>query len=344
MLRSLLTATSVVALSACSAASSSPDTSSIHLVDELRADIARLQTERGVAGVGVVIVSGGEVLLAEGFGQTQSGTQVTADTACGLYSATKALTAFTLASLVEDNLIDIDQTIGQTWAEAPDHWSNIPVWRLYNHTSGIPMIVNQEVFGSLASDPDAGNKAIIDIVAEQLLDYQPGEFSRYRQSGYGLAEWMVSQALGQTWPELVEAHLTGPAGTFNTRHSQLASGEKNVPMLTSAGYYETTPNDMGAVFLGLNSGMTVGERGFELLLDERYIHGSYGLGLIHEEVAGTGTIGHRGGGARGNIRYAPDAKIGVMACTDQQPNEELTIDIANRAITRLVTGDWPAEE
>jgi CubicO group peptidase (beta-lactamase class C family) len=344
MLRPLLLTSALVTLPACAFAQTDTPNTSHTLAATLRADIARLQAERDVAGVGVVIVSGNEIILADGFGATLDGTPVTANTACGLYSATKALTAFTLASLVDDGLVDINATIAETWDGAPEHWSAIPVWRLYNHTSGIPMIVNQPEFGSLASDPEAGNEAIIDIVAQQPLDYDPGEYSRYRQSGYGLAEWMIHQNTGQSWPELVDAHLAAPAGASATRHSQMASGEKTVPMLTSAGFYETSPRDMGAIFQALNSGRIASRETLTgLLMDPAYVHGNYGLGLIHETVVDTNTIGHRGGGARGNIRYAPEAGIGVMACTDQQPNGELTIDIAERAITLLLTGEFPVE-
>lgn len=343
MIQHLLASGSVLALASCSIAASSAASSSDGLAEAIQAEIIRLQAEADVSGVGVVVVRGDQIVLSDGFGVTQSGEPFSATTSCGLYSATKALTAFTTASLMEDGVIDIDQSIGQAWPQAPDHWAEIPVWRLYNHTSGIPMIINQPAFAERAEDPDWGNHDIINILVEQPLDYAPGEYSRYRQSGYGLAEWMAEQATGSTWPELVEAHLTGPANATQTYHGPSVNGDKAVPMLTSAGNYQTTPEDMGAILLALNSGAVAGTETIrEVLLNPAYVHDGYGLGLIHETVEGEPTIGHRGGGARGNVRYAPAARIGVMACTDQTPNNELTIQIAEMALTVLLTGEPPA--
>lgn len=339
MFRIFLAAASTAIAAACAAVGSPDETGAA-----ISAEAQRLQAERGVAGVGIVVVSGDEVILAEGFGETVDGEPFTAETACGLYSATKALSAFTLASLVEDGILDIDQSIGEAWDEAPEHWADIPVWRLYNHTSGIPMIVNQPVFGERAPDPAFGNAEIVEIVAAQPLDYEPGAYSRYRQSGYALAEWLAERSTGETWPVLVDVHLTGPAGADATRHTQLSNNEKTVPMISSAGGYETTPSDMAAIFRALNSGAVAGRSELTgLLLDQRYVHDTYGLGLIHETVAGTETIGHRGGGARGNIRYAPEAGVGVMTCTDQIENGEVIISIADMAMQAMLTGELPGD-
>ena len=99
---------------------------------------------------------------------------------------------------------------------------------------------------------------------------------------------------------------------------------------------------MTRIFLALNAGH-VADREFlaELLFDPRYIQDGYGLGVIVEETAGEMTLGHRGGGARANIRYAPQSGIGVMACTDQVANRALTIHVSDMVMNALISGEAP---
>lgn len=295
----------------------------------------------GVSGIAVSVVSGNDVILSEGFGTFEDG-PVTAHSQCGLYSATKALTAFTLASLIEDGDINLNARLGELLADSPDEWRDIPLWRLYNHTSGFPMIVNREAFSGIADDPESGNTAIYEVVRELPLEFEPGEHSRYQQSGYAVAEMIAEARLGQTWPVLVEQHLTGPAQTNDTVYGPITDGSKFVPMISSAGGYVTTASDMARTFEALNAGL-IADRDFlaELLSDPAYVQDNYGLGVILEAVADELTIGHRGGGARANLRYAPQAGVGVMACTDQVDNRELTIDVGEMVMRALLSGEAP---
>ena len=328
--------TSLALLVATPSASPPPE-----LANALRSEIEAMRRSYDVSGLAVSVVEDDHVILSEGFGRFEDG-PATEDSRCGLFSATKALSAFTLASLVEDGAIDLDAPLGELLEESPDIWRGIPLWRLYNHTSGLAMIVNREAFGDIVEDPEAGNAEIYEIVRDLPLDFEPGAHSRYQQSGYAVAEMIAEARLGLTWPVLMDQHLTGPAGATHTVQEALASGAKSVPMISSAGGYLTTASDMARIFQALNAG-DIAERAFlaDLLSDPRYVQDGYGLGVILQDVAGERTVGHRGGGARANLRYAPDAGLGVMACTDQVGNRELTIHVADMVMRALLTGQAP---
>jgi len=299
----------------------------------LSEQIETMRVAYGVSNLGVTVVSGQDVVLAQGFGTFE-----TADASCGLYSATKALTALTLASMVEDAQIDLETPLGVLLEDAPDRWTNIPLWRLYNHTSGIAMIFNQD----FDEGQDTTNRDIYNVVRTLPLDFEPGAHSRYQQSGYAIAEMIQENEQAMSWPELVHQHLTGPAGADETEHALLADGEKTAPMLTSAGFFRTSPADMARIFQALNAGVIADQNSLtQTLFDPRYVHEGYGLGVILEDVAGVPTLGHRGGGARANLRYAPSAGVGVMACTDQQINQELTIHVSQMIMDSLLTGEPP---
>ena len=292
----------------------------------------------GVDGLVISVAAEGQELLSQGYGVTLSGDPFTADSPCSIYSATKALSSLTLASMLEDELFDINTPLGDYLEDAPQGWQDIPFWRLLNHTSGIPMIVNKPEFGAMAEDPKAGNRDIYDRVKTEPLDYAPGEYSRYRQSGYAIAEMIYSEQLGKEWRALTAENLTGPAGTTATFNPALESGERTAPLITSAGGFQTTANDMAAIFKALNAGKIVSREGLEALLyTPEYNFSGYSLGSILSEVDGEPTLGHRGGG-RANIRYAPRSGVGVFVCTDDRSNREIMVDLADMLMQEVLSG------
>ena len=293
----------------------------------------------GVAGLAVVVVQGQETVLSRGFGVRADGAPYTAGTVNGMYSATKALSSLVYASLVEDGLVDLDAPLGELLDDAPPEWASVPFWRLLNHTSGITTIVDRPEFEAIDADPVSTNADVYRVVRGLPLDYPPGEASRYRQSGYAVAEMIVADRLGTTWPELVEEHLTGPAGAAATVHGPLASGRRTAPLLTSAGFYQTTAGDMAAVFRALDAGLVVSPDFLgDLLYRDEYDAGGYSLGSILETVDGVRTVGHQGGGARATIRYVPGRRVGVAVFTDATENHDLALHVADLLVREVALG------
>ncbi|MEM9170933.1 MAG: serine hydrolase, partial [Pseudomonadota bacterium] len=285
---------------------------------------------------------GDRVLLALGYGVDADGSPFTADTPCGIYSATKALTAFTLAALVEDERVDVDAPLGAVLNDAPEDWRAIPFWRLLNHTSGITTIIDKPVFERLADDPTAGNAAVYDIVRTLPTDYAPGAYSRYRQSGYAVAEMILEERLGAPWPEIVARTLTEPAGATQTVHTDYARGKKETAFLTSAGGYETTAADAAQLFRALNAGSAASPAFLEdMLYKDDYRFGDYSLGAILIDYGDVRSVGHQGGG-RANLRYAPRRGVGVFVCTDDRSNNAVFVDAADMLMRETAAGEATA--
>lgn len=327
----------LASLSIATALGGCATTSSLSTVDQIPA----LMAAYDVDGLAVTAVAGDEILFSEGFGVTSDGTAYNASSSCGLYSATKMLASLTYANLAQDGRIDLNAPLSDYIADVPADWSAIPFYRLLNHTSGITMAVNKPEFGALMADPTSENKDIYQMVKDAPLDYQPGEYSRYRQSGYAVAEMILKDRLDADFDTLIDQYITVPAGMTETGHPSRT--EENEPsFLMSAGGYRTTANDMARLFLSLNSGAILQPADWKnLLLDDSYLFDDYSLGSIRENKNGILTLGHRGGGARANIRYAPDEEVGVMVCTDDIQNNELAITLARMLIDDITSGEAP---
>ncbi|MEO0690145.1 MAG: serine hydrolase [Pseudomonadota bacterium] len=315
-----------------------------------RADAIDLQTSAkipllmetfGVSGLAVTAVSGDTILLSKGFGKTQSGDAFTDSTRCGLFSATKALASLTYAKLDEQGLIDLNAPLGSYIEDAPADWADIPFYSLLNHSSGITMVVNKGAFEDLTANPLASNADIYALIREEPLDYETGTASRYRQSGYAIGEMILEERLDKPFAELVDELVVAPAELSSTQHPAMAAPDQ-AAILLSAGGYETTAEDMGKLFVALNDGSVLEPTRWKTwLLTDTYRFGDYSLGSIIEERNGVLTVGHRGGGARANLRYAPDEKVGVMVCTDDRSNNEIAISLAQMLIAEMTTGEAP---
>ncbi|MEL7232116.1 MAG: serine hydrolase [Pseudomonadota bacterium] len=304
--------------------------------------IPELMDAFGVSGLAVTAVSGDRVLLASGYGQTQDGEDFSAATRCGLFSATKTLTSLTYAKLAEQGRLDVSAPLGVFIEDAPPTWAQTPFYRLLNHSSGITMVVNKDAFEALASDPTSTNASVYALIRDEPLDYQAGEFSRYRQSGYAIGEMIVQDEVGKPFAQLVDEIIVDAAGLTSTAHPA-ARDKEQAAILLSAGGFETSAEDMGKLIVGINDGSVIAPQTWKnWLLDEDHRFGDYSLGSVIEEHKGVLTLGHSGGGARANFRYAPDEEVGAMVCTDDRSNNGLAITLARMLIDEIVSGQRPA--
>lgn len=311
------------------------------LADKIEKDIYQLMDTYRVSGLAVSIVRDQEVILSRGFGIASEGKRlpVTRTTHAELYSATKLLTAVTILALDQRDLFDINTPLGKLLNDVPGEWESIPFWRLLNHTSGITTIIDKPEFDSLIKDSKSTDRNVFKLLKTHPLDYPPGQYSRYRQSGYAIASMIISEQLGMPWPDIVKKYLTDPARMENTVHRQLLDNTSADPMLASAGGYLTTPEDMANFFRALSAGKIIPLASLktEMLNPER-VEGNYSLGAIVETYGDEPTIGHQGGGARANIRYALDDKVGIAVFTDQQDNYQLAIELTDKILGHMVAG------
>lgn len=316
------------------------------LADEIEKDIYHLMDTYRVSGLAVSIVRDQDVILSRGFGIASEGKRlpVTRTTHAELYSATKLLTVVTILALDQRDLFDINTPLGNLLDDIPKEWEPIPFWRLLNHTSGIATVIDKPEFEKLTEDPKSTDRDIFNLVKTRPLDYPPGQYSRYRQSGYAIASMIVSDQLRMPWPDIVDKYLATPVRMEKTVHRGVLDNTSADPMLASAGGYLTTPEDMAFFFRALNAEKIIplARLKTEILNPERVVE-NYSLGSIIETYGDKRTIGHQGGGARANIRYAPDDKVGIAVFTDQQDNYQLIIDLTDKIFRRMLL-DQPLEK
>ena len=105
--------------------------------------IERVMDGYGLAGLGIGIVKGGEVLLARGFGvrSVETGAPVTARSLFHLASVSKPFVATAIVQLWEAGRLELDApviTYLPYFALAGGDYGQITIRQLLTHTGGVP--------------------------------------------------------------------------------------------------------------------------------------------------------------------------------------------------------------
>lgn len=127
-----------------------------------------------------------------------------------LASLTKPLTTLRWAhDLLRSQRLTLDTPVGDVLPHAQAALAHTPLWRLLNHTSGLP--AHHAYFqglGALARDRqahDAVKRTVRAMLLRTPLVAPPGQTQIYSDLGYLLLEWIFEQLdapLAQRWPQL----------------------------------------------------------------------------------------------------------------------------------------------
>lgn len=182
-----------------------------------------------------------------------SGTNLpmTLDLAIPIASASKALSATIILSLVKDGLIDLDVPVAQyigSQIDWPSDKSSITMRMLLNHTSGIP-------FTSPCLDKD--NTTLADCaqeIADTDLNFTPGLQFGYSGADYQVAGYIATVVSGKSWATLVNERLAGPLGM-----GSLTYGDTDNPRI-AGGAWSTAEDYLKFTQLYLDGGKIDGTR------------------------------------------------------------------------------------
>lgn len=325
----------------------------------LARDIAAILKERGVEGAHVVVTMGPDTFFARSYGVDPSqNSPFSGSTKVRLASASKLLTGLTVATLRQNNALSLDDTFGDVVPDAPAEWRAIPVWRILNHTSGLPMVVSREDFNAMSKD-DLSNFTLADLlemIGEEPLDFEPGENWRYQQSGYAVLANALAQRSGVRWTDLVQSAIITPANltrtgygndaaVFDVEEGQLVPHSFFYPELFSpAGGFQTTGDDARRLLIALASGRILNEDSLRALVNDadrlEPLPGDaqgegYGPGVTVQRFGEVAFFGHSGGGGLADIRFAPERQLGIAVLTNRAGGTGAAIEVADLIAERL---------
>lgn len=167
-----------------------------------------------IPGLSLLVVKGGKIIRAEGFGLANVELQVPVkpETIFQSGSVGKQFTATTVMMLVEEDKIGLDDPLTKYFADAPTAWKEVTVRELLSHTAG---------FGDYPKDFDFRKDWTEDeelkLIESIPLAYPPGTSWEYSNFGYVTLGILIHRVTGRFYGDVLQQKIFQPLGMKSTR-------------------------------------------------------------------------------------------------------------------------------
>jgi D-alanyl-D-alanine carboxypeptidase len=183
-------------------------------MDAAAADALR---EIPAAGFSIAVVRHGQPVLAKGYGYADLAERIpaSANTIYRLASITKQFTAAAILHLAEEGKLSLEDRISDYLPDYPDRGGRITIRNLLSHTSGLSDVAILPILEE-AGGVGYTRDEIIDLVASQPLDFEPGTGHSYSNVGFMLAGVVIERVTGTTYADHLTNEVLRPLGLEQT--------------------------------------------------------------------------------------------------------------------------------
>lgn len=304
----------------------------------------------GVPGTAIAIFSDGRWWVSSaGFASIEKGVKMDPCHLQYLQSISKTYMATAILKLVEEERLDLDQSIDHylplRYSRYITDNDKITVRMLLNHTSGVPEYNYQPAYVTYLLQHPAHHfkpRDYFEYINGKPLDFEPGSEFSYRNSNYVLLA-LIADAITGDHAQYISDNIFKPLGLKNTYYKNEAGYPHFTELVTpywdrySNGIVEnidelqrtnvasmigddgivTTPVDAVLFLKGLLEGKIISDSYVNMMKEwvrDNNNEIRYGLGLDHSEINNHIAYGHSGGGlgAGSELYYFPDKEIYVF--------------------------------
>jgi CubicO group peptidase (beta-lactamase class C family) len=192
------------------------------------------------AGLAIGVTKGDQTIFAHCFGYSNLEQQKKVDfnTIFHIASVSKPFVAFSIAKLIEQKKISLDDKIIDLLPEFEMKGSGydlITVKHILTHTSGIPANISPDDW----TKPSYGDKALdenLENIKASTLNFEPGIKYSYSNSAFDLLGLVISRVSDMQFSDFVTSEILNPAGMNNTTYKKNEDSiSKNLAMSNSYG-------------------------------------------------------------------------------------------------------------
>jgi CubicO group peptidase (beta-lactamase class C family) len=171
--------------------------------------------EQQIPGLSIAVVQDGKVVKAQGYGlaNVELNVAATPETLYQSGSIGKQFTATLVMMLIEEGKMGLEDPVSKYIPDAPAIWRDITLHRLLTHTSGI----SNGLYAKIDMRKDYTEDEMIQLIAAQPLDFQPGEKWSYSNPGYVTLGILIHKATGKFYGDLLRERIFGPLGMTTAR-------------------------------------------------------------------------------------------------------------------------------
>ena len=306
------------------------------------------------------------VRAAYGMADLEHDVPIAVDTIFEAGSVSKQFTAAAVLLLARDGRLSLEDRIGRYLPELPEPAAGVTIRQMLQHTAGLRDWGNLAAVAGWPRGTRIHTHAhVLDILSRQrALNFTPGTFWSYSNSGYNLAAILVSRVSGMPFAEYTKTRLFDPVGM---RDTSWRDDFTRVVKRRAVGYSEqkgtyavsmpfenvhgnggllTTVDDLLKWNAHLDAPV-VGDAALVAELQRRAVFTDgrtheYALGLYVDTYKGIAEVDHSGGtaGYRAHLGRYPEQRVSVaVLCNAASANPTANV----KAIADLfLTGVRPA--
>lgn len=199
-------------LVACTPADPAPDPLAAR-IDSIALDMR----DRGpLAGLSIAVARSGRIVHARGYGlaSRETGQPATASTPYNIASVAKILAAATVASLVDDGLLALDDRIVDRLPVLARETAlaDVTLGDALSMTAGLPDYIDDDLERWTRTREPLGSAFVLDWLHRRPLLEPPRTQWIYSNTGFYLAGLIVERITGYPWAEMVDSAVAGPLG------------------------------------------------------------------------------------------------------------------------------------
>jgi len=256
------------------------------------------------------VTRNGEIIYKKsvGFADVERKIKATDKTKYRIGSISKSFTAVLVLKAVENNKLELSQTIDKWFPTIPNS-GKITVKQLLNHRSGIHNFTNDDDYLSWNTQPKT-EKEMIEIISKGGSDFTPDSKAEYSNSNYVILTYILEKSFSESFSELLNKYIVKPVGLTNTyvfgkvdtslnetkSYNYVGTWkpetETDYTIPLGAGALISTPTDLTKFADALFGGKLLKAANLELMMT---INDGYGIGLFKIPFYKNIGYGHTGG-------------------------------------------------
>jgi CubicO group peptidase (beta-lactamase class C family) len=304
-------------------------------------------------GCALGVFQGGRIVMAKGYGAAniEYGIPLTPSTPMIMGSVSKQFTAASIALLVQDGRIALDDDIRKYLPELPDYGKRITIDNLVHHTSGLRDFWALAEAGGMRLDDGYTVGDMLTLAAHQHhLNFDPGAEYNYSNTGYVALGEIVHRVSGKSLRAFAGERIFTPLGMtvshFHDDHNQpvrgrafayspIAGGGWRINVwnndIVGQGGLMTTVEELQKWDENFYTGKVGGPKFLAQQLERGRLNNgtqlSYAFGLEVGEYRGLPMVEHSGstGGYRTDITRFPGAHTSVVTMCNVSTADPVTL-------------------
>ena len=180
-------------------------------------------------GCALAVIRDGRIIYERGYGMAkiEDGLAMTPTKIFDIGSTSKQFTAASIALLIRDGKVALDDDVRKYIPELPRYERTITIAHLLHHTSGLRDYNALLELSGFRSESDCPTvpEALEAISRQKRLNYLPGEEYSYTNTGFFLLGQIVERVSGKSLNAFAQERIFGPLGMkhtiFQDDHTQI---------------------------------------------------------------------------------------------------------------------------